>query len=727
MSRSPGHVCRVVVGCAVSLITACQTPGDPTGPADPSPGTHEPDAPAPTSAALYPRHRLNRDELHRTVVDLLGVDSPTIDNLPPDPASSGFKNIASALDMSELYLDTWAAATRDIAERAVRGDAAQDEPTEKRYEAETSHFHHGFRFPTWFLPPLGSDWWALTHTAPERVGVYADVAGAYELRVETCNARVDVHALPGSPQPPGGTLVVSVDWAELGRVEVGSVCTSPQLATFEVVLDSGAHRVTLQFLDATDPAPPPTSLAALSTPALAVDYVELAGPIDDRPRSTGAADALAACQGDLPALRTCLTPFVTRLATHGWRRPVSPAELDDLLGLIEEAQAAGLGPDDALALVVRAVLISPHFLFRLETHTDPADPSDPPGTSPWEAYEVATRLSFFLWRSGPDEALLSCAADGGLQPGDGPCSLSAQADRLLADPRSDSLVSGFLTEWLNLQELDAILRIWADHPTFDQEIAEAMKHEVERSFADLVHSDRPMSALLDGDTTWLNDRLADYYGLPVPGSGADFSRVRLPPGVRGGLLQQGGILTATAMEHRTSPARRAVWMLQTLLCTDVGSPPPGAGMLSEQATTTDPQAALDAHELPACRSCHAILDPLGLSLENYDPVGLWRDQMPDGSPIVVSATLPDGTHVTGPGGLGPALRADPNLEACLVKKVASYATGRELSVRTGPETDLFRGETAAIAAGAKARGGSFRDIVHAIVEHPLFTHRGESP
>jgi hypothetical protein len=374
--------------------------------------------------------------------------------------------------------------------------------------------------------------------------------------------------------------------------------------------------------------------------------------------------------------------ILERLATRAYRRPVSPPELARLTGLVELALADGEGFERAIQLAVQAVLVSPHFLFRVELDSRPrglapARPSPGPA-EPIGDFEVASRLSYFLWSSMPDEELFRLAGERKLQS---PEVVSAQARRMLLDPKARALVDNFGGQWLQIRNLKGFTPDRERFPHFDEPLREAMFRETELFLAEIIREDRSILDLLCADFTYLNERLARHYGIKGV-VGPEFRRVRLEGPERGGLLTHASVLTVTSNPNRTSPVKRGRWVLEQIL----GSPPPPAppdvtALKEDRAveSAVSMRRRMEQHRAQAsCAVCHNRMDPLGFGLENFDGVGAWRDR-DAGTQVDASGTLPSGESFRGPGELKAILKGRPREFArCLTEKMLTYALGRGL-------------------------------------------------
>jgi hypothetical protein len=406
-------------------------------------------------------------------------------------------------------------------------------------------------------------------------------------------------------------------------------------------------------------------------------------------------------------------------ADRAYRRPITHDELTRLLRFVEAARKDGEGYEKGLRMALCAVLTSPHFLFRIERAAGPGEASAPG----LDEYRLASRLSYFLWGSMPDEELFRAAARRTLRRKSG---LSSQVRRMLRDPRSRSLAEDFAGQWLQTRSLKELVPDPGRFPDFDEPLRAAMLRESALFFDAIVREDRSVLEFLDADFTFVNERLARHYGISGV-QGDEFRRVSLAGTPRGGVLTQAGVLTVTSNPTRTSPVKRGKWILDNILGAPPLPPPPGAGDLRDDpkgVRSGSLRRRMERHRAdPDCASCHRRMDPLGFGLENFDEVGAWRDR--DGkSPIDASGTLPGGESFDGPAQLRAGLKARPvDFARCLVEKLLTYALGRGLERRDLPAVS-------AIARKLARKDYRFSALVLAIVQSDLFQTRkggGEQP
>jgi hypothetical protein len=426
-------------------------------------------------------------------------------------------------------------------------------------------------------------------------------------------------------------------------------------------------------------------------------------------RPTSAADALP-----------CATEIVSRLATEAYRRPVSEQDLEGLMSFYDTG-AAGRDFESGIRTALQAILASPHFVFRLEP--------EPPAAEPGKSYrlsdrDLASRLSYFLWAAGPDAELLALAGERGALADR--ATLERQVRRMLADPRSETLATRFAAQWLRLQDLERLHPDALLYPQYDRTLADAMRRETELFFENLIREDRSVFELLTADYTFVNERLARHYGIPGV-NGSRFRRVQLGDESRRGLLGHGSILALTSVADRTSPVLRGKWVLEVLLGSPPPPPPPNVPDLAETKTVSGGKLLtvrerLEEHRSnPACTSCHQVIDPIGLALENFDVTGAWRIK-DSGAPIDATGELYDGTPLDGPAGLRRALlKRSQTFIRTFTEYLMTFALGRRVEYYDMPTVR-------AIAREAAANDHRMSSFVLGVVRSPAFQmRRAESP
>ena len=666
-------------------------------------------APDPGRPAI---HRLNRVEYANAIRDLFDLEVDVHTLLPADDEQHGFDNIAEVLSVSPTLIERYLAAAQRIS-RLVIGDQGL------RPVAETYPVHGGLiQEEAMSLDlPLGSRGGvAIEHNFP--------VDGEYRIRVTLRKQEYGYARGLGRRHE----LDLRLDGARLGTFPVGRAWEHGQrppmgyAGKFDQVFDGnsfpeweayalnadtgieirtavagGRHRVGVAFdrrsalPEGILPLPHDRSSYSYGQDEMqdgtpAISGIEISGPYDP----SGAAELpsrhkLFVCQpaAAAPAREEarCAKTMLSTLARRAYRRPPSDADIETLLAFYEAGRAEG-DFDAGIQAAVERLLVDPEFLFRIET--------DPPGVGPGTAYrlsdlDLASRLSFFLWSSLPDDALLDLAARDAL--GD-PAVLEQQIGRMLADPRSRALVENFAGQWLQLRKLRNAAPDTATYTAFDENLRDAMRRETELFLEHELREDRPLVNMLQADYTFVNERLARHYGIPDV-YGPHFRRVTYPDTTRGGLLGHASILTITSYANRTSPVVRGVWLLDNILGTPPPPPPPNIPSLRsarDEGVPATMRARLAQHRTNAvCASCHNTIDPLGFALESYDAIGRWRATNGGGTPydtgvpIDPSGTLIDGTVVRGLSGLRDVIltRQDQFVET-VTEKLLTYALGRTI-------------------------------------------------
>ncbi len=655
---------------------------------------------------VRPLARLTRTEYANAIRDLLAYDASAIASaLPPDAAVAGFDNNAAELGVSPTLLEGYATAAMQISRRAV-GDRTMGHG-ETRYAAVPGAAQ---RAPIDGLPLGTRGGLGVEHTFP--------LDAEYELVVSA--------AIPaaGWDNPTGALVYCNGPAIDVTFNGAPIAVENPRRIRLRV--PAGPQRITVALVDERRCAGVNELYAGEVALGGAVQALTIIGPFD----ATGAGDTpsrreIFVCRPRSSAEDApCAERILSRLATRAYRRPITSTggELAKLMRFYAQGREEGEDFDAGIAYALSRVLVDPRFLYRFER-----EPAELPAGAvfPVDDYELASRLSFFLWSSIPDDELLALAAEGRLGE---PAVLASEADRMLAHARSSALVEGFASQWLMLRELDAVVPQDSD---FDEDLRAAMRRETELLFTDLVRERRSVLTLLDADYTYLNERLAAHYGVDGV-RGSQMRRVDWPPdGPRRGVLGHGSILTATSAPNRTSPVVRGQWLMQSLLGAKIPSPPPGAEAdLSAEASESEGlagdtvRARLELHRAnPTCAGCHGIMDPLGLALENFDLLGRWRDSEA-GHRIDASARMVDGTALRGPQDLRAALLARSDVfVAAMTERLMTYAMGRELESNDMP---VVR----AVVRAAAREDYTLRALVQAIVASDTFRKRvkaGDAP
>ncbi len=652
---------------------------------------------APPDPGRVTVRRLNRAEYNNTIRDLVGVDFQPAEDFPSDDVGHGFDNIGDVLSLSPLLLERYLVAAEGIAQQAIA--VVPPKP-------RTRHLESRFLLP--YLEPSrsrGIRWRPLSGTETLRTTYRLSTAGDYV---------IGVRAYGTSPDAEPARLALLADGKEVKTFNVTGTEKDSALCEVGVSFPPGEHRLAVSLVNPGKGDKPRT---------LFVRYLELTGPKDAWPPSHR---RLLACTPGLPQ-REQTREVLTRFASRAYRRPATAAEVERLVRLVDDVQARGGKWEAGIQFAVQAVLVSPKFLFRFELDDRP----DSPEPHPLDDYQLASRLSYFLWSSMPDDELFALAAKKALS-----ANLDAQVRRMLQDPKAKALVDNFALQWLQLRRLQMVAPDPKLFPNFNEKLRAAMLEETKLFVGAVFAEDRSILDLIDGDFTFLNETLARHYGIddtngtlrgqkPVrPGGesiwGPKFRRVRLTGTGRGGLLTQASILTVTSNPTRTSPVKRGRWVLEQLLGTPPPPPPPDVPELAEGAKAVlsgSLRQRMEQHRSkPSCAICHARMDPLGFAFENFDAVGAFRTKDGDFA-IDPSGILPDGRSFQGPEELKAILKEKKDLFArCLTEKLLTYALGRGLEYYDRPAVDR-------IVAALARDGYRFSTLVTAIVRSDPFRLR----
>ena len=642
-------------------------------------------------------HRLNRREYANAVRDLLGLEVDGAELLPPDDVDHGFDNMADALAVSPALLDRYIFAARRIARLAV-GDPAVG-PATATYGVPSMRFQDQRMSEE--LPFGSRGGLAVLHDFPAdgeyeirirlRRQLYDYVRGLQyrqRLEVRVDGARVAEFAVGGAPGTPpprtfAGAVAGDSAWEEYAL-------HADELLALRVPVRAGSRKVGVSFVQGRterDGVLQPRATGKVlaiaerwsspsEAPEAAVEHMSIAGPF----LAAGAGETstrrnLFVCRPTAFAEETeCAREVLTRVARRAFRRPLAGADVETLLAFFEAGRADG-GFETGIRRGLESILVDPEFLFRLER--EPEGPARP--VHPISDLELASRLSFFLWSSIPDDELLAAAVAGTLRD---PAVLEAQVRRMLADSRAAALVDGFVMQWLALRTLPAVVPTPELFPEFDDNLREAFARETELFVGSQIREDRSLLDLLRADYTFVNERLARHYGIPKV-YGNRFRRVTFADGARGGLLGHGSILTVTSYPTRTSPVLRGHWLLEHVLGAPPPPPPPDVPALpdrGEAGRAASVRERLERHrENAVCASCHAPMDPLGFGLEHFDAIGRWRAAGEAGGPIDASGVLPDGTAFRGLSGLREVLlERREQFVHTVAEKLTTYALGRGL-------------------------------------------------
>ena len=641
-----------------------------------------------------PFQRLNRAEYTRAVSALLSLDVDVNAFLPPDTISAGFDNVADAQTFSATLMEGYLRAASRISGLAV-GDP----------KAGPSEF-------TYKVPRTGSQ---MQHVEGAPFGTRGGIAAMHTFPADgDYSFRMQLHSIPtgqlfGSTVK-GELLEVSIDGERAAVLEINPRMSEADpngmnITTPRIHVKAGTRRLAAAFVQRFDAVPddlmPPidhtladsqigSGFGITTLPHLREFAVS--GPF----KITGISETpsrkkIFTCRPTTAAEEsTCANEIIRKVATQAYRGPLAAADVDGLMKFYQQGRMGSprrSSSDDSRAeagdfesgirMALQAILASPRFLFRLE--------EAPAAIRAGQNYRIAdldlaTRLSFFLWGAGPDDELLKVAQRGTLR---GPGVLAAQVKRMLADPKSQALSTRFGSQWLRLQDLEKIYPDALLFPYYDFKLGEALKHETELFFNSIVQEDRNILDLITADYTFVNERVAKHYGLPNV-NGTDFQRVTIADENRRGLLGQGSILALTSVADRTSPVLRGKWIMEVLLASPPPPPPPNVPTLDEtKAEAGDvmltTRQRMEQHRAnPQCNSCHRVIDPLGLALENFDVTGRWR-MRDNGAMVDPVGDLYDGTKMTGPNGLRAALLKHQNMFfTSFTESLLTYSLGRRV-------------------------------------------------
>jgi len=688
--------------------------------------------------------RLNRTEYNNAIRDLLALDVDVKPLLPGDDTADGsFDNVADVLNISTAHLERYLSVARQVTRLAV-GLPPSNPPVES------------FEIPLHIVQddrqsedlPFGSRGGiAVRHTFPAN--------GEFLIKVRLRRQYQDYIMGMGWPQQ----LDVRLDGKLLKRFTVGGNAKGrPAAASYagdgepgfagdpewekymqsegdaglevRLPIDAGPHVVGVSFVrEMFEPEglPQPLQRGRVITndqiymDHAAVGLVQIGGPyqVTRAPIDTPSRRAVFVCQPQRGAEeRACATKILARMARLAYRRPVTKTDQQTLLAFFDRGRQEIAGSfDTGIQFALERMLVDPDFLLRVHR-----DPSGPPKGGPYKLgdLEVASRLSFFLWNSVPDERLLDVAERGELTK---PVVLERETRRMLADARAVSaLVDGFAAQWLNLRRVSEVVVHPDFYPNYDESLLEAFKTETEMFVGSSVREDRSVLDLLRADYTFVNERLARHYGLKGI-SGSRFRRVTLPDlEQRGGLLAHGSLLSTTSYPDRTSPVLRGKWLLTNIFGVDVPQPPPGVNTSLEDpkpgAQPVSIRERLSRHRTsPTCASCHAVIDPMGFALEHFDAIGGWRTADESGRPVDATGTTPNGAKVDGLASLRTLLLADPNqFPRTVTEKLLAYALGRRLEYSDRPAVRT-------IVRDAAAHDYRWSAIVLGIVKNPTFLMR----
>jgi hypothetical protein len=670
--------------------------------------------------------RLNRADYAASIKDILGMDIDAGNYLPLDTKSANFDNIADVQLLSATLMDAYMRAATMVSRLAVGYEDSG--PSESQYMVSrwASQWNHEEGTP---IGTRGGT--AVTHTFP------AD--GEYVFKVQFHNETTGIivgdghNALHTADQPE--QLEISIDGERVALIEVDRWMNVEDQTdgpngvsrhTDPIFVRAGPHKVAAAFLQRWEGGHPdlitPHDWSIVST-AIAGEYGNIFVPhlrdlvVSGPNKVTGVSDTptrrrIFTCRPLTEAeVQPCASQIITSLATKAFRRPVQPDELQALMGFYNDA-AKEQGFEGGIRIALQAILASPHFVFRVE---EPVAGAKSGTNSRLSDYDIASRLSYFLWATPPDDELLGLAKQGKLSDIK---VLDAQARRLLADPRSQALGTRFAAQWLRLQDLDGLHPDVRFYPDFHSQLKDNIRQETEHFFNYLVKEDRPFEELFTANYTFLNERLAKHYGISGI-AGEEFRKVQYPDAKRQGLFGHASVLASTSVAGRTSPVLRGKWVMEVILGTPPPPPPAGVPALEETKGTVGTRVLttrerMEAHrKAPVCNSCHRFMDPIGLSLDNFDVTGKWRVRE-NGVPLDTRGQLYDGTPVQSPQDLNAAmLKRQVPIMRNFTKNMMTYATGRRVEYYDMPAVRK-------IVADAAANGYKMDSFILGVIRSDAF-------
>ena len=609
--------------------------------------------------------RLNRAEYNNTIRDLIGIDFHPADDFPSDDVGYGFDNIGDVLSMPPILMEKYLNTAESISEEAIIVEPSAKGPT-KSYTSATMGADAGGS-------PRGDGSLELTSEGEITVIHSFPRNGHYVIRVRAAGDQA-------GPEPV--KMEVRIDGKALMKVEVTAPSGKFQDFPIKQNLRGGPRRLSVAFLnDFYEPNAPDPNQRDRN---LIVESIEVEGPLyspgDPLPEfHRRIIFRTPKTRADVPDTARAI---IEKFAGRAYRRPIIARELAKLAKLVDLALQNGDRFERGIQLAIQAVLVSPDFLFRVELDSRGKKITGKAGVvtgGQWIGdFELASRMSYFLWSSMPDDELWRVTVDGSLRS---PEVLDKQVRRMLRDPKAQALVDNFAGQWLQLRNLRSVSPDRSKYPNFDEALRQAMIRETELFFGAVMRGDLSLLDFLDADFTFVNERLARHYGIPGI-KGAQFRRVKLKDRQRGGLVTQASILTVTSNPTRTSPVKRGKWVLEQLLGTPPPPPPPNVPTIQEDQkalSAATVRLRMEQHRAKvSCAVCHSKLDPLGFGLENFDAVGGWRD-IDGGTAVDSSGTLPSGESFRGPGELKTILKAHTRqFTRCLSEKLLTYALGRGL-------------------------------------------------
>ncbi|MDB6065780.1 MAG: Protein of unknown function (DUF1587)/Protein of unknown function (DUF1592)/Protein of unknown [Pedosphaera sp.] len=598
--------------------------------------------------------RLNRAEYNNTIHDLLGVDFKPAQDFPADDIGYGFDNIGDVLSLSPMLMEKYLSAAGKIMDLAIVTEQPVKGPVKRFNGADMPSTAKGGDY--------GISGRILYNNGEVTARFQCSKAGEYLLRARAFGQQA-------GPEPV--RLEFRVNSQAIKEVKVAVTEASPEVYEVRVDWKPGDQQVSLAFINdyyrGDDPNPNNRDRNMI------IDYLEVLGPIEVQPPPEPNRYVFQR-QSNAQTTDADAQEIIANFARRAYRRPVTQTEVERLFKIFEMVEKDGGSFEAGIKLALQAVLVSPNFLFRGELQPEPDNPKS---VHPINEYALASRLSYFLWSTMPDDELFALAAKGKLRS-----NLEGQVARMLKDPKAHAVVQNFADQWLQIRNLATVTPDKEAFPEFDEELRSAMAQETDLFFESIMKQDRSILEFIEADYTFLNERLARHYGISGV-QGSEFRRVSLKSSARGGLLTQASILTVTSTPTRTSPVKRGKWVLENILGTPPPPPLPNVPSLKEGkelVLTGTLRQRLEQHRAdPACANCHARMDPIGFGFENFDGIGAWRNK--DGEfPLDTTGQLLTGESFNGPVELRSVLLKGKRDQfvRCLSEKMLTYALGRGL-------------------------------------------------
>lgn len=647
--------------------------------------------------------RLNKVEYNNTVRDLLRVTSSPADKFPSDDVGYGFDNIGDVLSISPLLMEKYVGAARQLSREAIVAPEDRVVPPKRVLGKDLKPIAGGG------MSPYVGDALMFGTVSDAGFTIDAPVAGSYILKIEASGQQLGAEPCQ---------MRILQNGKVVGQVDVANRPNRPRVYTQAIQIDApGKVVLGVGFLN--DGFEGPGKDRNLIVHSVELEYPESAGSAIPLPPSHRYLVRKQPDNASDAAWDAAMSYNVRLLMRRAYRRPVTAAEVTRVVTLSKTVRARKLSFERGLQLALQAVLVSPNFLYKVEV--DP-DPNNPKATRTLNPYELATRLSYFIWSSMPDDTLLAAAESGKLATD---VQIDAQVSRMVKDAKSLSLAQNFAGQWLNLRKAAVVQPDVARFPTFNEGLRRAMQQETELYFDRIVRDDRPVMELVKSDYTFLNEPLAKHYGIPDV-TGDSMRLVKLSPGPRGGVLGHASVLMLTSNPGRTSPVKRGKWVLENMLGTPPPLPPPNVPPLPEEqaggvARPTSVRARLEEHRKnPACANCHERLDGMGFALENFDAIGGWRDS-DSGVALDVTGELPDGSKFKGVTGLQSLLISKKQaVVRGMLERLLTYGIGRGIERYDQCDLDKMTNRTL-------SKGGRFSHLLAEVIRSKAFrTRRGDT-